>query len=86
MKIRSVTYFDDPGNPFKDDFLSRAGNFARETRRHFEAAGLELQTVRFASPPFPVFLSNLTNDQIVEFAINLEKSLDLLGIVAPDRM
>jgi hypothetical protein len=75
MKIRSVTYFDDPGNPVKDDFLSRAGNFARETRRHFEAAGLELQTVRFASPPFPIFLSNLTNDQIVEFAINLEKAL-----------
>jgi len=75
MKIRSVTYFDDPGNPVKDDFFSRAGNFARETRRHFEAAGLELQTVRFASPPFPVFLSNLTNDQIIEFAINLEKAL-----------
>ena len=75
MKIRSVTYFDDPGYPVKDDFLSRAGNFARETRRHFEAAGLELQTVRFASPPFPVFLSNLTNDQIIEFAINLEKAL-----------
>ncbi len=75
MKIRSVTYFDDPGNPVKDDFLSRAGNFARETRRHFEAAGLELQTVRFASPPFPIFLSNLPNDQIVEFAINLEKAL-----------
>ena len=75
MKIRSVTYFDNPGNPVKDDFFSRAGNFARETRRHFEAAGLELQTVRFASPPFPVFLSNLTNDQVVEFAINLEKAL-----------
>ncbi len=75
MKIRSVTYFDDPGNPVKDDFLSRAGNFARETRRHFKAAGLELQTVRFASPPFPTFLASQTDDQIIEFAIDLEKVL-----------
>lgn len=75
MKIRSVTYFDDPGNPPGDDFFSRAGNFARETRRCFEAAGLNLQTVRFASPPFPIFLASQTDDQIIEFAINLEKIL-----------
>jgi uncharacterized protein (UPF0210 family) len=75
MKIRSVTYFDHPGNPPGDDFLSRAGNFARETRRHFEAAGLELQTVRFASPPFPTFLTSQSNDQVIEFAIDLEKAL-----------
>jgi len=75
MKIRSVTYFDHPGNPPGDDFLSRAGNFARETRRHFEAAGLELQTVRFASPPFPTFLTSQSNDRVIEFAIDLEKAL-----------
>ncbi len=75
MKIRSVTYFDHPGNPPGDDFFSQAGNFARETRRCFEADGLELQTVRFASPPFPIFLSSQTNDQIIEFAISLENTL-----------
>jgi uncharacterized protein (UPF0210 family) len=75
MKIRSVTYFDDPGIPLGDDFLSRTGNFARETRRCFEAAGLELQTVRFASPPFPILLASQTDDQIIEFAIHLEKVL-----------
>ena len=79
MKIRSVTYFNDPGNEIQDDFRSLSGSFARETRRLFEAAGLELQTVRFASPPFPVFLSGLTNDRVIEFAINLEKTLSHLG-------
>ena len=69
MKIRSVTYFDHPRNLLREDFLTEAGNFARETRRCYEAAGLELQTVRFASPPFSTFLSGQTNDQIIRFPL-----------------
>ncbi len=78
MKIRSVTYFNDPGDLISSDFTALSGRFARETRRLFKAAGIELQTVRFASPPFPVFLSGLTPDQVVEFAIGLEKTLSQL--------
>ena len=79
MKIRSVTFFDHPENFLGEDFLAQAGNFAREARRCFGAAGLELQTVRFASPPFSTFLSGQTNDQIIQFAIDLERALKEQG-------
>jgi uncharacterized protein (UPF0210 family) len=79
MKIRSVTYFDNPGNPILDDFLKQAEFFFKEARTRFQAAGLDPQTLRFASPPFPLFLEGLRSDEIVEYARNLERSLAELG-------
>jgi hypothetical protein len=63
MKIRSVTYFDNPGNPILDDFLKQAEFFFKEARTRFQAAGLDPQTLRFASPPFPLFLEGLRSDE-----------------------
>ncbi len=75
MKIRSVTYFDNPGYPLEDDFLLRSEKFIQNTHEVFHNSGIELQTIRFASAPFPTYLKDLTSDQIIAYALNLEKLL-----------
>lgn len=72
MKIRSVTYFDNPGQPLETEFLSRAEKFQQETVSCFQDLEFELQTIRFASAPFPSYLGHLPADQIIDYALNLE--------------
>jgi len=79
MKIRSVTYFNDPGSPLSEDFFKSAEVFAREARSHFQSTDYELQTIRFASPPFSLFLDDLPSDQVILYAQELEHELMGLG-------
>jgi len=79
MKIRSVTYFSDPGYPLTDEFQKSAELFVQEARAKFQGIDQELQTVRFASPPFSLFLMDLQPDQVIEYARELERSLIDLG-------
>jgi len=79
MNIRSVTYFDNPGYPLRDDFLQGAEVFLKEARTRFQEVGLDPQTVRFASPPFPILLDGLRPEEIVDYARQLERALNDLG-------
>jgi uncharacterized protein (UPF0210 family) len=56
MKIRSITYFFNPGWPLEERALNLAGEFITAARPAFEAAGYEVQTARLATPPFPELL------------------------------
>ena len=77
MKIRSITYFFDPGWPLQEAVLQQAGSFIPAARAAFQAAGYEVQTVRLACPPFPRLLpgkrmgSGLA-DELVRLAQALE--------------
>ena len=77
MKIRSITYFFDPGWPLQEAVLQQAGSFIAAARAAFQAAGYEVQTVRLACPPFPRLLpgkrmgSGLA-DELVRLAQALE--------------
>ncbi len=79
MKIRSVTYFDSPGQEIEDEFLERSEKFQEQTRRVYQELGYELQTVRFASPPFSLFLKDLPPDRQIDFAVRLERYLKAQG-------
>lgn len=79
MKIRSVTLFDNPGQTPEPDYLHLVEKFNRETKSAFLDSGCEVQTIRFATPPYPVFLKGMSPDQIIEYAIELENSLNSLG-------
>ena len=57
MKIRSITYFCNPGWPVDESALRQAGAFLASTRPAFEAAGYQVQTARLATPPFPRLLN-----------------------------
>lgn len=56
MKIRSITYFCNPGWPLDVAALDEAGAFIQVARTSLQAAGYEVQTTRLATIPFPELL------------------------------
>jgi uncharacterized protein (UPF0210 family) len=66
MKIRSITYFIDPGRPVRVEAFTQAADFAAQARQSFSQAGYEVQTLRLATVPFPRLLTTWDPDAIVE--------------------
>jgi len=79
MKIRSITYFIDPGWPLDRKVIHQAAEFAASARPAFENAGFEVQTIRLATPPFSRLLPDSSVETVVEFAQALETTLIPLG-------
>jgi len=79
MKIRSITYFLNPGWPLNEDKLHQAGVFISSARPAFEAAGYEVQTARLATTPFPQLVVSLDQAELIRLAQRLEESASKLG-------
>lgn len=79
MKIRSITFFTNPGWPLDMNIIRQAADFAAIARPAFENIGFEVQTIRLATPSFAELLPGGTTGQIVEFAQALESALEPLG-------
>jgi len=56
MKIRSITLFANPGFPPNRLLLDHLGIFARHAKSAFSDAGITVETIRLATPPFPLWL------------------------------
>ncbi|MCE2488098.1 MAG: DUF711 family protein [Desulfurellaceae bacterium] len=80
MKVRAITLGVDPGLPLQPDQIAAAGRFASSLRSECEAAGLEVQTVRLATPPFPAFLGDRTEAEVLSFVTDLEACCQANGI------
>ena len=52
MRIRSITYFFNPGWPPDETKMETAGSFLAEANQAFENVGYEIQTTRLATKPF----------------------------------
>jgi hypothetical protein len=63
MKIRTITYFCNPGWPLDDSKIEQAGTFLGEAKAACEAAGYEVESTRLATVPF---LQILGADRIAE--------------------
>jgi uncharacterized protein (UPF0210 family) len=74
MKIRSITYFLNPGWPLDESKLRTAGEFLAQAKSAFEAGGYEVQTTRLATIPFP----RLLNGNVKETPRLAEKMSGLL--------
>lgn len=72
MRIRSITYFLDPGWPLDSGRLKAAGEFAGAAKPAFEQAGYEVQTLRLATIPFPRLFEDLNTEQSVAAARQIE--------------
>jgi uncharacterized protein len=75
MRIRSITYFVHPRWPVSELVLRKAGIFVSDAEQAFSNAGITVQTVRLATPPFSEFLEK--NDyantvQQIEFLAHSE--------------
>ncbi|MCF6277456.1 MAG: DUF711 family protein [Anaerolineales bacterium] len=56
MKIRSITYFFNPGFPLDRGKLRRANDFLRTAQTAYRNAGYDVQTTRLATPSFTKIL------------------------------
>lgn len=80
MRIRSITYFVDPGWPLIESRLQTAGQFLSTARAAYTAAGYEVQTVRLATIPFPEILGRERLVLAGRLAQSLEQAAALVGI------
>jgi uncharacterized protein (UPF0210 family) len=74
MKIRSITFFTNPGWPLEANALSQAGAFIAAARPAFETAGYEVQTSRLATVPFPRMLTSWNPEAAINLAGALEEA------------
>jgi uncharacterized protein len=72
MKIRSITYFIEPQVPLDEGVFQSAGRFIAEARQAFEQAGMEVQTVRLATTPFPHYAPVLEPGALSQLAQEME--------------
>jgi hypothetical protein len=79
MKIRSITYFLDPGWPLDHDVLNQAGELIASARPAFEQAGYAVQSTRLATFSFARRVPGLNPDEVVAFAQALEETARSLG-------
>ena len=63
MKVRSITYFCNPGWPLDDSKIEQAGKFLAEAKSACEASGYQVESTRLATVPF---LQILGPDRIAE--------------------
>jgi uncharacterized protein len=80
MKIRSITYFCNPGYPLEEAVLRKAGQFLSEAKSAYSAAGYEVQTVRLATIPFPWLLGEGSILRLPELTGQIDMITQQLGI------
>lgn len=80
MKIRSITYFTNVGWPINETNMQVAGNFLKQARAAFEAAGYEVQTTRLASFPFTRILGPNAIGLTPRMAQKLSAAIQAAGI------
>lgn len=72
MKIRSITYFLEAGNPLEEARIAAAGRFLAQAKTAFTDAGFEVQTTRLALPTLEKTFGTITSPNFVEYAQALE--------------
>ena len=72
MRIRSVTLGTDVSYPLDLDDFAQFGAFQEEARAGFSEVGLEVQTVRLATQPFPEVLEGRSPEAAPSLAQSLE--------------
>ncbi len=80
MRIRSVTLGTDVGYPLDPASFQTFDAFQQQARARFDEAGLEVQTVRLATQPFPSVLREEGPDAAPAFAQKLEAACQAHGI------
>lgn len=80
MKIRSITYFCNPGYGLDEKVIHNAGSFLSKAKSAYEEAGYEVQTVRLATVPFPQLLGEEHISALPEFTARIADIAQQLDI------
>jgi uncharacterized protein len=79
MKIRSITYFINPGWPLDESKLRKAGEFLKRATAAYTSSGYEVQTTRLATTPFPKILNGRV-EETPFFAQQMSEMLKQIGV------
>jgi uncharacterized protein (UPF0210 family) len=82
MKIRSITYFCNPGWPLDDARVRAAGDFLAQAKSAYEATGYKVQTTRLATVPFPKLVGrkNVTAKSVTTLAQEIARIAEQIGV------
>ncbi len=75
MKIRSITYFFNPGFPLDERKLQAADDFLVKAKSAYKDAGYEVQTTRLATPSFTKILGISQLDKTPALAHQLASAM-----------
>lgn len=73
MRIRAITVGSEISFPLDEQVIVSAGRFARQVRTAFVEQGVEVQTVRFVTQPFPRYLGGKSEYDILRFIVDLQQ-------------
>ncbi|MGA2488877.1 MAG: DUF711 family protein [Anaerolineales bacterium] len=80
MKIRSITYFCNPGWPVDESEIEQAGKILAEAKVAYEAAGYEVQSTRLATVPFLQILGADKISETPRLAEQVAAAIQFVGI------
>jgi len=80
MRIRTITYFLNPGWQLNSEAVQKAGLFLQTAREAFTQAGYEVQSIRLATIPFLDLIRANHPKDAVELATTLEQAAHENGI------
>jgi len=80
MKIRSITYFLNPGWPLNETKLRKAGEFLARATAAYTSVGYDVQTTRLATTPFPKILDGKVEETSL-FAQKMTEMLKQIGVM-----
>jgi len=80
MKIRSITYFFNPGWPLDEDKLRVADEFLCNAKSAYQDGGYEVQTTRLATPSFTRILGENQLDETPALANQLASAMESMDV------
>jgi hypothetical protein len=80
MKIRSITYFFNPGWPLNQEKIDEAGRVLAQAKVAYQAEGYDVQTTRVATVPFPIILGDPLIGLTPRMAQKLSAAIKAQGI------
>ncbi len=93
MKIRSITCFINPQWPINEQAIQRVTDFILVARQAYQNAGIEVQSTRLATLPFPLLLKDVDLVELRLLANQVEQILKqsdfeyaALGPALPDQL
>ncbi len=79
MKIRSITCFYTPESPESEAQLSRVAKFGQSLQHAIQAEGVEVQSLRIATPPFTTYTAGKSEQSIAKLMQKLEAQVKEAG-------
>jgi uncharacterized protein (UPF0210 family) len=73
MKIRAITVGAELRARLDTRVIAEGARLATQLARVYEAEGVVVQTLRFASQPFPQYLADCSETELLQFALELQR-------------